>query len=116
MSDALDAIEDIKEALEEYGSNIELRQITTGIFNPGEGETLDTFVDKPLKVLIKKYNSFERQNTEIHNDDLKLMLYFDESITYDDRIILLSSPYKILNIDKKVLQNENLFYTLQIRA
>ena len=42
MSDATEAIKDIIEAINEYGSTITLNIITEGAYNPVTGDTDDT--------------------------------------------------------------------------
>ena len=116
MSDATEAIEDIQEALEEYGSAITLKQITAGVFDPITGSTANTSGNTTLKTLIRNYSSFELTNSEVHVDDLKFMIYTTILLNYDDILVYDGKEYKILNIDKKILQDVNLFYTVQGRA
>ena len=117
MSEATDAIIDIQEALEEYGSDIVLKSVTTeGTYNPATGETTDTVVTTNLKAIIKDFAGEELINDSIGVKDLKFMIYFASEIKYTDTITFDSKVYKILNIDKTILQNTNLLYIIQGRA
>ena len=116
MSEATDAIIDIQEALEEYGSDIVLKSVTEGAYNPVTGETTDTVVTTNLKAIIKDFAGEELINDSIGVKDLKFMIYFASEIKYTDTITFDSKVYKILNIDKTILQNTNLLYIIQGRA
>ena len=62
MSEALEAIEDISEALEEYGSDIVLRTITKGdlsTYDPRNPDSGDTVTDIDKKALIQNQASKE---------------------------------------------------------
>ncbi len=116
MSDATDAVIDIIEAIDEYGSAITLNSITTGVYDTTTGLTADTVVPHVMKALPKDYTSKELDNKDIHINDIKFVLYFDGPIGYDDKIIFNSVTYNLLNIDKKILQDVNIVYTIQGRA
>ena len=115
MSDATEAIEDIIEAINEYGSSITLNIITKGVYNTTTGETSDTNAPVTMKALIQSYTSKELQNTDIHADDIRFVIYLDGAVEYKDTITFDSQVYKLLNIDPKYLQDENLMYTIQGR-
>ncbi len=117
MSDATDAIADVIEAIEEYGSTVTLNIITAGTHDTVNGGTTgDTTVPVSTKALPKNYTSKELQNTEIHATDIKFMIYHSTEIAYKDNIVYDGKTYKLLNIDKKILQDLNIIYTIQGRA
>ncbi len=115
MSDALDAIEDIVEAINDYGSSITLNIITKGVYDYDTGDTADTNAPVAMEALIKSYKSKELENTDIHVDDIKFIIYLDGPVEYKDNITFNGQVYKLLNIDPKYLQDENLMYTIQGR-
>ena len=116
MSDATDAIFDIKEAILEYGSTITLNIITEGAYNTVTGDTDDIITPHSMKSLPKNYTSKELESPDIYVKDIKFLLYFDGEIDYSDNLIFNGQTYKMLNIDKKFLQDENLIYTIQGRV
>ena len=116
MSDATDAIFDIKEAILEYGSTITLNIITEGAYNTVTGDTDDIITPHSMKSLPKNYTSKELESPDIYVKDMKFMLYFDGEINYSDNLVFNGKTYTFLNIDKKFLQDENLIYTIQCRA
>jgi len=114
MSDATDAIADIQEALDEYGSAITLQIITKGALDLDTGRKAETIVEHNIQALPGTYGKDE-QNENVHPKDIKFRFYFDSEIGYEDRIIFQGETYGIEQIDKKILQNENLIYTIQGR-
>jgi len=116
MSDATEAIVDIIEAIDEYGSGITLNIITKGEYDVIEGESADSITAVTTKALPKNYTSQELQNTDIHTTDIKFMLYYDGEISYKDNIVFDGKTYNLLNIDKKIFQDETIIYTIQGRV
>ena len=116
MSDATDAILDIQEALEEYGSSIVFNSIVLGPYDPVLGEAPKIITPHPTKALISDYTSKELENNDININDVKFRFYYNGIIDYSDNIIFGGKTYNLMNVDKKILQDENLIYTLQGRA
>ena len=116
MSDATEAIIEIKEAILEYGSTITLNIVTEGAYNPVTGESDDIITPHSMKSLPKNYTSKELESPDIYVKDIKFLLYFDGEIDYNDNLIFNGKTYTFLNIDKKFLQDENLIYTIQCRV
>jgi len=116
MSDATDAIADIQEAVLEYGSSIILNTIVKGAYDPAEGEGPDIITPHPMKSLINDYTTKELENDNIRITDIKFRFYYAGAIGYDDQIIFDGKTYSLENIDKKILQDENLIYTIQGRV
>jgi len=116
MSDATDVINDIQEAIDEYGSDIILNIITIGGYDPIEGEGSDTPTPHNLASLIADYTTKELESPNIHVNDIKFRFYYNGEIGYDDQIVFGGKTYSLENIDKQILQNENLIYTIQGRV
>jgi len=116
MSDATDAIVDIQEAVLEYGSSITLNTIVKGAYDPVEGEATDIVTPHSMKSLINDYTTKELENNNIRTTDIKFRFYYAGSIGYDDQIVFDGKTYTLENIDKKILQDENLIYTIQGRV
>ena len=115
MSDATDAILDIQDALEEYGSDITLQIITQGAFNSNTGMKEVVIVPFLLKAIISTYSNKEAVDPNIHPKDIKFRFYSTQSIGYTDKILFQGDTYSIERFDKKIFQNENLIYTIQGR-
>ena len=116
MSDATDAILDVIDAITEYGSTITLKSITPGAYDTTTGETADVIADTITKALPKDYKGTELEAPDVYVDDVKFMLYTSDVITYHDKIVYDSVTYNIININKKILQDLNIVYTIQGRA
>jgi hypothetical protein len=116
MSDALEAIDDIVEALDEYGTDITLNIITEGTYNPATGSTTDVTTAVTTKAFISNYQDESQTNTEIKDDDVKFTLYYNGAIKSTDTILYNSKVHKIQSIVPKVLQNENLMYLIRGRV
>jgi len=116
MSDATDAINDIQDALDEYGSSITLNVVTIGGYDPVEGEGLEIITPHNIKSLIKDYTTKDLENQAIHVNDIKFRFYYNSEISYDDQIVFGGKTYSLENIDKKIFQDENLIYTIQGRV
>lgn len=114
--DALDAIEDIKEAIEEYGSDILLVTLTEGAYDPYTGAaTIRTEVI--TKALIKSTTSNESLAKAVDSYELSIKVYSDLEITEDNLINFRGNDYKIMpkGLDSKILQNETLLYELLVK-
>ena len=116
MFDALDAINDIVEAIEEYGSTVTLNIITAGVYDTATGETTSTVVSFPTKAIPSNYTSREIDNTNIHATDLRFKIYYSGVIDYTYKIVFDGKTYKLMNIDKKIMQDTNLLYEIQGRV
>ncbi len=116
MSDATDAVLDVIEAIDEYGSSITLNSIIPGVYDTTTGETADTVTPHVMKALPKDYKGKELDALDVHVNDIKFMLYHSGAIGYHDKIVYNSVTYNLLNIDKKILQDINIVYTIQGRA
>lgn len=116
MNDATLAIQDIQDALAEYGSSVTLQLITRGAYDTTTGETADVVVNTPLKALPQNYDTRDIDGVKILATDIRFLLYYDGEIGDEDKIVFNSVTYNLLKIDKKILQDANLLYTLQGRA
>lgn len=116
MSEALSAIEDIKAALNEYGSDIILNIVTKGVYDPVLGDTANVITPNNVKAIVDNYNRQEIQDPNIHIKDKKFTFYFSDPIGYEDEIVFQGQTYSIERVDKKIFQNEKLLYTIQGRV
>lgn len=116
MSEALEAIEDIKQALNDYGTDILLGKVTKGVYDPVAGEEPVSTSQIPIKAFVGSYSSQELMNPDIRATDKKFTLYYADGITYDDKIIFEGKIHHIVNIDPQILQNETLKFVIQSRV
>jgi len=114
MSDATDAIKDIKEAIAEYGSDIKIVTLTEGDYDPYTGATI-TRTEVPTKALISGTSTNEILNKAVDTFDLSIKMYDSTEITKDNLINFRGDDYEILFVDTKVLQNETLLYELLVK-
>jgi SPP1 family predicted phage head-tail adaptor len=114
MSEATEAIEDIVEALNDYGSSITLRDGTVTAYDPYTGPSV-TDVDTPLKAFISLEASRSlSQQFDSHTYDLAIKTYHTSKITKEDQIIYDGQVFRILYVSSKILQDTTLIYELLI--
>lgn len=110
MQDALDAIADITEALEEYGTAIKLRTITAGTYNPMTGMTGETITDTTLKAIIKSEASESTERAFKSDYELSIMFYSTVEPTKSHKIVVGTAVYNILYVSKSILQGVTFKY------
>lgn len=120
MTDAFEAIRDLQEALTEYGSDITLKKVIQGTYNPQTGNTTQTVTDYNMRAIIKRYasESLSRsisENTIVSSYELSLLVYHTEEIKKDWKVIFKGQTYQILYVSPTTLQNENISYELLIK-
>jgi len=120
MNDADEAIIDIIEAIEEYGSTIQIVTLTKVVpYNPYKGEEYtETIVD--TKALISNEATSKVNDNFIANNinssyDLSIKIYSDIVITKSNKIIFDGNTYEISYVSSKILQDTTLIYELLIR-
>ena len=118
MSDALDAIVDIKEAMNEYGSTVILQTVTEGGYDFDIGMNTTTTININKKALISTLASRRMNENLLQSNqsyDLAIKLYHDGEIKKTDNILVDTDTYEIVSIVKKVLQDEVLLYELALK-
>ena len=122
MSEATDAILDIKEALQEFGTDIIFQKITPGTYSPAG--TTTTKVETNTKALIKKQASQRVENAFAYLSKIEgvsssyevvFTIYLPFEPTKKDKIVYKGLAYTILYVDSTVLQNETLKYEILAR-
>ena len=114
MSEATEAILDIVEALNEYGTSISLRSVSENSYDPYTGAST-TEVDTGLKAFISlEASRVVSQQFAKHTYDLALKTFHTEKITKADKIVYDGEVYNIVYVSSKVLQDTTLLYELLI--
>lgn len=114
MSEAAEAIGDIVEALNEYGTSITLRTISEDSYDPYTG-TATTEVDTDLKAFISlEASRVVSQQFAKNTYDLALKTFHTEKITKSNKIVYNGEVYNITYVSSKVLQDTTLLYELLI--
>lgn len=118
MSVALDAITDIQEALDEYGSTITLNIPSNSTYNPATGEYTATTANEALKAFIKRVDAdnITKNANELYVGDIEFMFYTTTAFTEEATITFNSKEYKILGKTFKFLQDNVLAYEVIGRA
>lgn len=119
MSEATDAILDIIDGQNEFGSSIKITsEVETG-YDPYTGATYaTTFAD--TKAFIKTeatpkvYDSFVNESTNSAYD-MSIKLYFDTTITKDNKVVFKGNSYEIVFISETILQDTTILYELLVR-
>ena len=122
MSDAQEAILDIAEALEEYGSNIVIRTITKGdlsTYDPRNPTSNETITDVDSKGLIYSTATKDLAMTMpkelLNNYEISIVLQSDTPITKANIIIFQSVEREIVFVSKKILQDLVLSYEVLVK-
>lgn len=116
MQDALEAIEDIKEALVTDGSSIEILTITEPVYdpyNPQEGTTVAT----PTKAFIATQSSNETLNKMVDSYEMSIKFFSDTPITLQNQIRFRDEDYEIVpkGLDEKIYQDLTILYEALIK-
>ena len=119
MSEATDALIDIKEAIEEFGSTIRISTETETGYDPFEGATFTTtFEDTKgftnTEATPKVFESFSAM-TSNSAYDLSVLTFSDTPITKDNKIVFRGNSYEILFVSETILQDLTLLYELLVR-
>lgn len=122
MNDAQLAIIDIKQALEDYGSDIKIRTITKGSLadydprNPTSGETkIDVSTKAIVRTQATKDLAVTMPQDLINNYETSMVLYSDTNITKENKIVFEGLVKEIVYINKKMLQNTTISYELLVK-
>ena len=110
MQEALDAIDDIVEALEEFGTAIKLRTIVSTGYDPMTGSTGETITDTTLKAIIKSEASESTERAFNSDYELSIMFYSTVEPTKSHKIVLGTDVYNILYVSKSILQGVTFKY------
>lgn len=113
MKDALDAIKTIKEEFAVYGSDITLRTVTQGAYDPMTGVTTTT-TDTALKAIIKSEATLQTERAFTGDYESSVMFYSASEPTKTDKILIDGDTYNIVYIAKTILQNVTIKYELLI--
>lgn len=116
MTDAQEAIIDVEEAIEEFGSTIVLNLVDKGEYDPNTGDYATTTTSVPMKALIQNYTVDELNRDDVGLDDVKFKLYYNASIENPCTVEYNGKTHKIISISSMVLQDLTIIYTLQGRA
>lgn len=118
--DAKEAIEDISEAIEEYGSYVTIRSVTKdqSTYDPRNPSSGIVNVDTPTKALISTEASKDLKTSMpkelIGTYQIAMRLQSTEVITKAHKILYDGKVYEVLYPSKKVLQNEVLLYEILV--
>jgi hypothetical protein len=121
MSEATETIVDIQEALAEYGSSIIIKKSVNEVRDAyGVVTTAATSTTENTKAFIKRYatnNIFMKLYQDFINSyDLSIRLYTSQIINKEEYTISYQSQiYNIVDIEKKILQDEIIYYDLLVK-
>jgi len=105
----------VKEGLDKHGTSIFIRKKSNGTYNPETGMMEGATEETPVKALVRYYDTTELSEN-IHTNDIEYRFQFDGELGYNDEILYSGKVYKVINIKKMILQDNNLLYTVQGRA
>jgi len=119
MQEALDAIADIKEALQDVGSDITFNQIEKGAYDVATGSA-KTVTPVLLKAFVNSKPSTFAQAKANDDDILKdyqfsITTYTELDIDKNDTILFNGNEYEILLIVPSFLQNIAIKYEILIK-
>ena len=106
----------VLQTINDFGSDAILRSEATFDYDPAEGIGTKTDSEKSIKVIVEAYTAMEMIG-DVLSGDLKVMIpNVDVVPTIKDKIIFNGLIYNIINIEPSILQNEVLYYQLQVRV
>ena len=106
----------VLQTINDFGSDAILKSETTSTYDPATGTSTTTESEKTLKVIVEAYTAMEMIG-DVLSGDLKVMIpNVDVVPTIKDKIIFNGLIYNIINIEPSILQNEVLYYQLQVRV
>ena len=112
MTDAQIAINEIKKALNEYGTDIVLRKVTQDGYDPLTGESI-TVSDYDLKAFV---SNVKADDVEVIGDyEMSLMFYTELEVTKKDEIVYNGNIYKIIFVKPTILQNTVIKYEVFVK-
>lgn len=116
--DAIDAVNDIIEAINEYGSSITIQTITPEVSDSyGIVTTPEIIVNEVTKALPRQEasaNFSEGLLKSIGSFELSLTLYTVTTLTKAHKIAYNSNTYNIVYISDKVLQDTRIIYEVLV--
>ena len=119
MSDATEAIQDIIEAIEEYGSTIRIATETETGYDPYTGATYSTTYEDTKAVISKHASKSMSEVMEANRItsayDLSIKLYTTTELTKANKIVYDGDTYEITFISDKILQDTRIIYELLIK-
>lgn len=119
MNDAELAISEILTALSEYGSDITLRKVTHGSYNPLTGAT-EVNTDTPVKALINRLasESVSKQisgNEAYNGYEMSITFYHTEAPNTSWKVVFMGIEYKIILAVPYILQNTAFKYEVLVK-
>ena len=94
---------------------VTLRQKGAATYDPSTGVVTSAETDTTISVIVDKYDAAEVDNQIIQANDLKILVNQSDvttDIAHEDKIIIGTDSYKIMNISKDPAEAT---YELQIR-
>ena len=115
--DALEAITDLQEALEEFGSDIDIVTFTVGAYVPGQPEVLIRN-EQPVQAIPSTLSSNENLNNLVEKYEVAFKIDPTYLIDEDTIIAYKGKDYKIppKGFTEKVLQNTVIMYEIVVVA
>lgn len=106
------------ELIDEFGNNIILQKASSQTYNPITGKT-ETVNATPIPI-IATFEAYQAEEVRglVQAGDIKSLVYFDSTITYDidsDKLIVDSIEYNLKNVSPVKTQDQVIIYELQLR-
>ena len=122
-SDATEAIQDIIEAIEEYGSTIRIATETESGYDPYTGATYSTTYEDTKAIISslatqrvqEAFQNISKIEGVISAYDLSIKLYTTTELTKANKIVYDGNTYEITFISDKILQDTRIIYELLIK-
>lgn len=97
-----------------YGRPLVFTKVTLGAFDPATGTSPETSTTYTANIVKDQFNTFERSDSSIQVDDLKLI---GEVATYaiDDTVSIESQDYRLVRVDPIKPGPTVVAYELQVR-
>ena len=107
-----------RKLLNAVGGNVTIRRVTTGSYNTTTGAIGETTSDTTVKGFLEDVNARE-VNDLIQSDDRRLTIAAS-SLTYEpttaDRVVISSTTYQIIRVEKVEQDNTAITYEFILRT
>lgn len=85
--------------IKDYGRSFTFTRITQGEYNAASGEMPETTSTYTANAVKDSYNSFERGDSSIQVNDIKLIAESSGNYNLDDLVLIEDQQYRIIGVD-----------------
>ena len=104
--------------LKAFSGDVVLKKTTTGKYNLSEGSASETITEVSIKGFLEDVTKFEANGLIMQND--KKLTISRGDITFEptpaDTVLVSGISYNVIQVDKDMVEGEDVIYQLYLRA